>query len=83
MSMPPPVLTTAAPPSHAVMLPSDPATPAQILTSQSNVDLWPTTPGFKGFWGWVQRRCERIKGREIMAGTYESSSDVSCRSLFG
>lgn len=79
MSMAPPTLprTTAESASRrSVLLPSDPAPPAPLLTTQHNVDLWPSTPGFKGFWGWVQRRCDRIRGREIVTGRYDTAAEV-------
>ncbi|GFZ51999.1 PPIase PTPA-1 [Saitozyma sp. JCM 24511] len=78
MSMAPPSLpsvTAETASRRSVLLPSDPAPPAPLLTTQHNVDLWPSTPGFKGFWGWVQRRCDRIRGREIVTGPHDTASE--------
>lgn len=60
--------------SRSVVLPSDPAPPRQILNTDYAVAQWHTTPGFRGFWGWTIRRCDRIKGKQIMEG----SNDLSC-----
>jgi serine/threonine-protein phosphatase 2A activator len=61
--------TNAAGPSRrSVYLPSDPQAPAPVLTHPQRVAEWPQSPGFQGFWGWVQHRCDSIKGKEIMAG---------------
>ena len=63
--------------SRSVVLPSDPAPPRQILTTDTAVAQWHTTPGFRGFWGWTTRRCDRIKGKQIMEGSNDSTSVVS------
>ena len=54
--------------SRTVALPSDPAPPRPILATDQAVAQWPTTPGFRGFWGWTTRRCDSIKGRPILTG---------------
>jgi serine/threonine-protein phosphatase 2A activator len=71
MAMPPPPLPpTAAPagPTEEISLPSDPAPPAQVLTTDAAVAAWPQTPGYRGYILWLRRRCERIRGRSIVEG---------------
>jgi hypothetical protein len=72
-------MTPPDPPSHArfeILLPVEPAKPQPILTTESTVAQWPTTPGFQAFWGWIKRRCERIKGKDILSGDYNGTSEV-------
>lgn len=64
---------------HQVAMSMDeagPSRPRQILRTEANVQAWPGTPGFRAFWGWVQRRCERIKGRDIIRGDTSHSAPV-------
>ncbi|ORY25088.1 protein phosphatase type 2A regulator [Naematelia encephala] len=70
---PPPLAGTKSSTSSHVHLPSHPAAPAPILVTESIVAQWPTTPGFKGFWGWIKQRCDRIRGREILLGPPSAS----------
>ena len=65
--------------TSSVELPSEPAEPEPILASETNVAAWPTTPGFRAFWGWCQRRCDRIQGRDIMTADEEPKYEVSHR----
>ncbi|WWC58169.1 uncharacterized protein I303_100705 [Kwoniella dejecticola CBS 10117] len=60
--------------SQGIYLPSDPAKPRPCLTNDSAVSQWHTTPGYQAFWGWIKRRCERIKGKEILRGQYHGDS---------
>ncbi|KAI9635752.1 protein phosphatase type 2A regulator [Dioszegia hungarica] len=52
-------------------LPTSPAAPAQVLNTDEAVAEWLASPGFRAFWGWIQRRCERIRGKEIRSGSTE------------
>ncbi|WWC85833.1 uncharacterized protein L201_000700 [Kwoniella dendrophila CBS 6074] len=61
--------------SQAIYLPTSPALPRLCLSSESAVSEWQTTPGFQAFWGWIKRRCERIKGKEILRGEYQGDSE--------
>jgi len=80
---PPPLPPTATPPpappppaeSEEIVLPSDPDPPAQILTTEKNVAAWPKTPGYRGYIGWLKKRCESIRGRGIVEGN-EGASPV-------
>ncbi|CAD6569291.1 MAG: Serine/threonine-protein phosphatase 2A activator 1 [Tremellales sp. Tagirdzhanova-0007] len=56
-------------------LPPQIAPPAPVLVTDATVAQWPSTPGFIAFWGWVKRRCERIKRREILEGPYDTASE--------
>ncbi|WVW81825.1 hypothetical protein I302_103822 [Kwoniella bestiolae CBS 10118] len=60
--------------SQAIYLPANPAPPRQCLTTDSAVAQWHTSPGFQAFWGWIKRRCERLKGKEILRGEYQGDS---------
>lgn len=66
----------AGPSRPTVVLSSEPEAPVQILTRNEVVEEWLQTPGFRGFWGWVQHRCDRVKGKSVMRGSYEGSSNV-------
>ncbi|TYJ51490.1 serine/threonine-protein phosphatase 2A activator 1 [Cryptococcus floricola] len=62
-----------------VTLPSNPAAPRPCITTDDLVARWQHAPGFQCFWAWVRRRCDRIKGKEIVRGDYsESSQGVRC-----
>lgn len=61
---------------QTVVLPSEPEEPAPILTNDVVVSQWPQTAGFQGFWGWIKRRCERIKGKSILRDDYSGNSTV-------
>ena len=63
--------------SRSVVLPSNPAPPRQILNTDTVVAQWHTTPGFRGFWGWTTRRCDTIRGKQIVEGSDDSTSVVS------
>lgn len=75
-SVPPAAAPTAHPgappaPSDANLvaaLPTDPAPPAPVLTSEKNVAQWPLTPGYQAFMAWLKRRCDRIRGQSIRRG---------------
>lgn len=56
-----------------IVLPSLPAPPAQILTSEANVAAWPRTPGYRGYVGWLKKRCESIRGRTLVEGNAGTS----------
>jgi serine/threonine-protein phosphatase 2A activator len=51
------------------------------LADEAVFAAWPRSPGFRAFWGWIQRRCERLKGKEIVRGDYGQSSKVAIRIL--
>ncbi|KAL7418719.1 Serine/threonine-protein phosphatase 2A activator 1 [Cryptotrichosporon argae] len=59
--------------STDVLLPSDPALPVRRLTTNAAVAQWPLTPGYRGFVGWLRRRCARVRGRGVLVGDYASS----------
>jgi hypothetical protein len=61
---------------HQVQLPSNPAPPVQVLTTEANMEAWHRSPGFRGFMGWLKRRCEKIKGERTRSGEYEGNSEV-------
>nr|XP_019014526.1 serine/threonine-protein phosphatase 2A activator 1 [Kwoniella pini CBS 10737]OCF53307.1 serine/threonine-protein phosphatase 2A activator 1 [Kwoniella pini CBS 10737] len=61
--------------SQGVYLPTNPAIPRQCLNTDSAVSQWHTTPGYQAFWGWIKRRCERIRGKDILRGEYQGSSE--------
>ncbi|WWD08946.1 hypothetical protein V865_007061 [Kwoniella europaea PYCC6329] len=61
--------------SRGIYLPTDPAPPRPCLTTDSAVARWHTSPGFRAFWGWIKRRSERIKGKEILRGDYEGGNE--------
>ncbi|WRT63817.1 uncharacterized protein IL334_000742 [Kwoniella shivajii] len=61
--------------SQGVYLPTNPVLPRPCLTTDSAVSQWHSSPGFQGFWGWIKRRCERIKGKEILRGDYHGDSE--------
>ncbi|WWD22529.1 serine/threonine-protein phosphatase 2A activator 1 [Kwoniella shandongensis] len=64
---------------RTITLPSNPAPPRPCLTNDARVAQWQLSPGFQGFWGWIQLRCDRIKGKEVMTGSYQDSSEgVRC-----
>jgi hypothetical protein len=69
---------TPGAPADAVVLPSNPAPPAPVLTTEDAVHTWPTTPGYRGFIDWLRVRCERIRGRPIVDGpvAYDGASEV-------
>ncbi|WVR03592.1 hypothetical protein IAU60_000584 [Kwoniella sp. DSM 27419] len=67
---------------RSIYLPTDPAVPRPCLTTDTAVAQWHASPGFQAFWGWIRRRCERIKGREIVRGDYQGSSE-GIRTLLG
>jgi serine/threonine-protein phosphatase 2A activator len=64
-----------------ILLPSNPEEPSPILADEAVFAAWPRSPGFRAFWGWIQRRCERLKGKEIVRGDYGQSSKVAIRIL--
>jgi serine/threonine-protein phosphatase 2A activator len=64
-----------------ILLPSNPEEPGPILADEAVFAAWPRSPGFRAFWGWIQRRCERLKGKEIVRGDYGQSSKVAIRIL--
>lgn len=55
---------------------SAPAVPIQCLTTEEAVRRWSSSPGLMGFTGWLRRRCEKIRGREIMDDGWGGSSIV-------
>ncbi|WVQ76163.1 hypothetical protein IAR50_005818 [Cryptococcus sp. DSM 104548] len=57
-----------------VALPANPAAPRPCITTDDMVGRWQGAPGFQCFWAWVRRRCDRIKGKEILRGDYSASS---------
>jgi len=59
-----------------ILLPSRPEEPSPILADEAVFAAWPSSPGFRAFWGWIQRRCERLKGKEIVRGDYGQSPKV-------
>ena len=69
--------TTQPEASSSRWVESPPSLPAQLLTTDEAVTAWPATVGFRSFWEWIKRRCERIKGKAIMQGPYEQCSPVS------
>jgi serine/threonine-protein phosphatase 2A activator len=64
-----------------ILLPSNPEEPSPILADEAVFAAWPSSPGFRAFWGWIQRRCERLKGRDIVRGDYGQSSKVAIHIL--
>lgn len=60
--------------SRAVHIPSDPALPRPCLTSDAIVSRWQNSPGFQYFWAWIKRRCDRLKGKEIIRGPFDNSA---------
>jgi hypothetical protein len=60
----------------SVELPSMPAEAQPVLGSEDNAAAWPSTPGFRAFWGWCQRRCDRIQGKHIMSADVPSQYEV-------
>ncbi len=60
----------------AKQLPVQPSIPSPILTTDAAVVQWPHKPGFIAFWGWVKRRCVRLKGRDILEGPYDHCPSV-------
>lgn len=60
-----------------ILLPSDPEEPSPILADEAVFTAWPRSPGFRAFWGWIQRRCERLKGTSIIRGDYGQSPKVA------
>jgi len=59
-----------------ILLPSDPEEPVPILGNEAVFAAWPRSPGFRAFWGWIQRRCERLKGTSIARGDCGPSQKV-------
>jgi len=59
-----------------IELPSEPERPNPILADEDVHAAWPKSPGFRAFWGWIQRRCDRLKGKSIAKGDYAHSSKV-------
>ena len=59
-----------------ILLPSNPEEPSPILADEAVFAAWPRSPGFRAFWGWIQRRCERLKDKEIVRGDYGQSPKV-------
>ena len=68
---------TAPPSTEAITFPDDPAPPQQVLLTDAAVLQWHRSPGFRAFWGWTTRRCDRIKGKDILEGDFAASSPVS------
>ena len=64
-----------------ILLPSHPEEPSPILADEAVFAAWPRSPGFRAFWGWIQRRCERLKGKEIVRGDYAQSPKVANHAL--
>ncbi|WVQ80918.1 serine/threonine-protein phosphatase 2A activator 1 [Cryptococcus sp. DSM 104549] len=62
-----------APDIKGISLPTIPAPPRPCLTTDALVDRWEKSDGFQCFWGWIRRRCERIKGKEVMRGPFDGS----------
>jgi hypothetical protein len=58
-------------------LPTDPAIPQPVLTSERNVAAWPSTPGYQSFQAWLKQRCARIQGQPIRRGTEGVHAEVS------
>ena len=59
-----------------IELPSEPERPNPVLADEDVHATWPKSPGFRAFWGWIQRRCDRLKGTSIAKGDYTESSKV-------
>jgi hypothetical protein len=69
--------TSTAGGSTEIELPSQPERPSPILADEDVHAAWPKSPGFRAFWGWIQRRCDRLKGRPVMTKEdYNQSSKV-------
>jgi len=64
-----------------ILLPSNPEEPSPILADEAVFAAWPRSPGFRAFWGWIQRRCERLRGKEIVRGDYGQSPKVAFDTL--
>ncbi|GMK59923.1 hypothetical protein CspeluHIS016_0901400 [Cutaneotrichosporon spelunceum] len=66
-------------PTGAVILPSSPAAPVPVLTTEDAVQDWPATAGYRGFIDWLRVRCERIRGRPIVVGpsAYDGASETT------
>jgi serine/threonine-protein phosphatase 2A activator len=79
----PPAAPKPLPPlsAHTIVLPDNPAPPQQILVTDAALLQWHRSPGFRAFWGWITRRCDRIKGKETLEGDYAGSSTVGCSFL--
>lgn len=69
--------TRPTPSTDAITFPDDPAPPQQVLLTDAAVLQWHRSPGFRAFWGWTTRRCDRIKGKDILEGDFAASSPVS------
>ncbi|WVO16762.1 serine/threonine-protein phosphatase 2A activator 1 [Cryptococcus depauperatus] len=55
-------------------LPAIPPTPRPCLTNDVLVARWQKSAGFQLFWAWIKRRCDRLKGKEIMKEGYDHST---------
>lgn len=62
-------------------LPTDPAAPQPVLTSEGNVATWPNTPGYQSFQAWLKHRCSRVQGQPIRRGTEGVRFEVSSSSI--
>lgn len=60
--------------SRAFHIPSDPAQPRPCLTNDTVVSRWQNSPGFQYFWAWIRRRCDQLKGKQIIRGSYDNSA---------
>ena len=51
----------------------------QRIQTEEDIFAWKQSPGYQSFVGWIQRRAERIVGREIVVGdaAEQGCSEVS------
>lgn len=63
----------------SLQLPAQPEEPQPFLTNDEVVSRWLASPGFQAFWAWIRRRCDTVRGRDIMGDEVESKSAVSAQ----
>lgn len=55
----------------------------QRIQTEEDVLVWKQSPGYQSFVGWIQRRAERIVGKDIVVGDVaeQGCSEVSTGSM--